>query len=89
MYLLSSEDRKLIRDFNRNIHWLKAQSLKNEKRWVKARVITTMTGWDSQKMARARKSGEVEWKRDNGIWYNPESINPVHLKITVSKGIVK
>lgn len=79
--MLTAEDRKLLTDFNRNIAWLKQKELKDSKNWVKSTVITEMTGWDNERMRRARNRGEVVWKKDDkGFWYSPESINPIHLK---------
>jgi hypothetical protein len=78
---LSPEDRKLILDFNRNVSWLKSQTLKDSTKWVKSSVITGMTGWDSQQMRRARLNGSIVWKKDDkGFWYDPSSIAKEHLK---------
>lgn len=49
--------------------------------WVKAQVITSVTGWNYKKMEQARENGYVEFKKkDNGYWYNLNSINAVFLK---------
>lgn len=64
---LTPEDRILLRDFNRNIHWLKSQEVKKSKpKWVKASDIKDLTGWDTNKMRRARINEVVIFKIING-----------------------
>lgn len=49
--------------------------------WVKARVITKLTGWDNQKMRQARNGGVVKWKKGkDGIWYDLNSLHPHLIK---------
>lgn len=48
--------------------------------WVKASTIISLTGWDRNRMERARKNGDIEFKKQNGIWYNAKSIPQVFLK---------
>lgn len=48
--------------------------------WVKASTVISLTGWDRNRMERARKNGDIEFKKQNGIWYNVKSIPPVYLK---------
>lgn len=79
---LSPEILKELRQFNKNVEWLKAQAVKNRGQWVKVSVVRDLTGWDKEQMRRMRESGGIEVKKENGIWYNLNSINPIHLKQT-------
>lgn len=52
-----------------------------KERWVKARIITGLTGWDNNKMRQARNGGAIKWKRDrDGIWYDLNSLHPNLIK---------
>lgn len=54
---------------------------KKKETWVKAPVITGMTGWDGNKMRRARENGYIKFKKDNGcFFYDVESLHSVHIK---------
>lgn len=55
---------------------------KNKVRWVRAPVISKMTGWDKNGMRRARENRYVVYKEDEDgkFLYNPDSIHPIHLK---------
>jgi hypothetical protein len=57
-------------------------TLKEKETWVKASIITDLTGWDNQGMRRAREHGYVKYKDDKvkGRVYLLESINEVHKK---------
>lgn len=59
----------------------KAQSSKNPY-WVKASWIMDVTGWDKEKMRRAREQKIVLTKGDkcNGILYDLNSIHPLLIK---------
>lgn len=39
-------------------------------------------GWTENQLRRMRENGGVQVKRENGIWYDLNSINPIHLKQT-------
>jgi hypothetical protein len=78
---LTAEDKKMITDFNRNVAWLKAQTLKDTTRWVKVSKIKSLTGWTRNDLKNARRNGSIVFKRDDkGVWYDPSSIAPEHLK---------
>ncbi len=79
---LSPEILKELRQFNRNIEWLKAQAVKSRGNWVKVSVVRDCTGWTENQLRRMRENGGVQVKRENGIWYDLNSINPIHLKQT-------
>lgn len=50
-------------------------------RWIPASWIMEATGWDKEKMRRAREQGVVDFKRERGIYlYNINSIHPALLK---------
>jgi len=51
-------------------------------RWVRASVITQLTGWNNQKMHQARKNMLIDWKDENGLWYDLNSVNPLLIKKT-------
>lgn len=57
------------------------QEKKKETGWVKAPVITRLTGWDSNEMRAARRNGYVRFKEGpKGYLYDVDSLNQVHLK---------
>lgn len=48
--------------------------------WVKASVITGLTGWNFKKMQQARENGYIEWeeREKDGVtqfWYNLHSLD--------------
>lgn len=50
-------------------------------KWVRASVITDLTGWDGQGMRRARENGSIEFeKRADGYWYDLNSLHPYLIK---------
>lgn len=49
--------------------------------WVRASVITSLTGWTNQKMRQARENGYIEYKEEDGLWYNLTSLNEKFLKV--------
>lgn len=51
-------------------------------KWVRSTVITELTGWDNQKMRRARENSTITFKKDNGglYWYDLNSLHPYLLK---------
>ncbi|MDI3319963.1 hypothetical protein [Pinibacter soli] len=51
--------------------------------WVKAHIITTLTGWDNQAMRRARQQNLINYRRldeVNGYEYELESLNSIFIK---------
>jgi hypothetical protein len=48
---------------------------KNDEKWVKVSVIQKLTGWNKHRLFKARKSGEIQFKKKNGFWYNENSLN--------------
>lgn len=72
---MSHEELTEIRKFNRNIDWLKKQSIKSTAQWVKAGVITKATGWNNEEMRTARdRKYVVHEKRVDGFWYDLKSV---------------
>jgi hypothetical protein len=53
---------------------------KKKETWVKAQVITELTGWDFNGMKKARENGYIQYKNTDGFWYLLESLHPVHIK---------
>lgn len=52
--------------------------VKRKPMWVKASVITRLTGWNKEQMRTARENGYVEYeKREDGIFYD---LNTLHEK---------
>jgi len=65
--MLSESDKKLLQDFNRNVHWLKQNEMKKSKpKWVKARDIAELTGWDNNRIRRARENNVIIFKVIDG-----------------------
>lgn len=51
--------------------------------WVSVYEIKRLTGWDKERMRRARANGEIEVKKKKGqIRYNLSSIHPLLIKQT-------
>jgi hypothetical protein len=74
---------KAIERIERKLSMLmQEQKQKKSETWVKASVITKLTGWNFNGMKKARENGYVQYKEDKetGFWYLVESLNPVHLK---------
>lgn len=60
---------------------MQMQEEKKSVTWVKANVITRITGWDRNGMSRARANGYVKYKKEGDVfWYNLDSVHPVHHK---------
>jgi hypothetical protein len=79
---IDAEILKELRNFNRNVEWLKANANKS-KRWVKVGAVIEITGWDFRRLDRARKNHEIEFKKEGRkIFYNLDSIPQIHLKQT-------
>ena len=50
--------------------------------WVKAHTIMEVTGWDKEYMRRAREYGWITWKKENGFFYDYNSIPQQLIKKT-------
>ena len=74
---MSTEELKIIKEFNRNVAWLKTQTLKDKKQvWAKVSKVKELTGWDHEGMRKARDNGYISWeKREGEIWYDLNSID--------------
>jgi hypothetical protein len=49
--------------------------------WVRASVITSLTGWSAEKMRQARENGYVKYKESEGSYlYDLNSINDKFFK---------
>lgn len=55
---------------------------KPKKQWVKVGVVTKATGWDHEKMRQARENNYIDYKRENGFWYDLNSLLPHFIKQT-------
>ena len=79
---MSSEELQILKEFNRNVRWLKGQHNKKAKTLVTAQVLVKATGWDKERMRTARLNKEVEFEKvaTGGYRYNLDSVNPIFLK---------
>lgn len=50
------------------------------KTWVKAADVFRITGWDKEKLRRMRAHGVIKWKKDNGFFYELESIPKIFIR---------
>lgn len=76
--LTENTGRELMREIKRLNNLLGNPA---KKKWVKVTTIREMTGWDHERMRRARNNGDVVFKKDKtGFWYDPTSLNPVFIK---------
>lgn len=81
---IDAEILKELKNFNRNVEWLKANANKN-KRWVKVGAVVDLTGWDFRRLDRARRNHEIEFKKEGSkYFYNLDSIPHIHLKHAAS-----
>lgn len=79
----ASLEKRLERMDNKLSNVLKELKKPTEEKttWVKASVITELTGWDKEKFRRMRNNGSIIQKRDEkGIWYSLESLHTVYYK---------
>lgn len=51
-----------------------------QETWIKVSDVVRLTGWNKDRLRRARVNGEIKFKDDNGRCYLYESISPIHLK---------
>jgi len=74
----------IVKDFNRNVAWLKSQQLQKEKKktWVTAHKLAAITNWSKERMRGARLSNDIEFKKiaTGGYRYNICSLDPIFLK---------
>lgn len=63
----------------REINKLKTRNAAKPK-WVRVSVITELTGWNKEKMRQARDNNLIEWKTDDGFWYDLNSLHPLLIK---------
>lgn len=61
---------------------IKLLEQKQKPMWVKASVITGLTGWTKDKMNKARENGYIDWKKDEetGFWYDLHSLSEKFIK---------
>ena len=59
---MTTEEIKLIKDFNRNVSWLKTKEMKKVP-VVTAQQLTKMTGWDKEMLRRKRNRKEIDYER--------------------------
>lgn len=65
---------------NKKINTLLTEAKKPKQTWVKSTVIMSLTGWDKEKMRRCRNDNSIVFKKDNGFWYDLESVHPIFFK---------
>ena len=75
---------KRLDRIDKKITFLLTKQMKETQTWVKAPVITKLTGWNIQQMRAARKNNYVKFKKENGMWYLLESLNE-NFKINNNK----
>jgi predicted mannosyl-3-phosphoglycerate phosphatase (HAD superfamily) len=76
-----AEIKKHVERIDKKLSVLLKDAKEDKTTWVKASVITRLTGWNYEKMRLARANGYVKYRRtDNKIWYSLESLNPVFYK---------
>jgi hypothetical protein len=59
---------------------LQAFNKPKQPSWVRASVITRLTGWNNEGMRKARDYGYIRYKEEDGFWYDLDSLHPLHLK---------
>ncbi|HRQ17681.1 MAG TPA: hypothetical protein PL085_11435 [Agriterribacter sp.] len=62
---MTPEQERLIKDFNRNIEWLKRKELK-ENYTASASEVMKITGWSREKLRGERERGTIRSKKCNG-----------------------
>jgi hypothetical protein len=48
--------------------------------WVRAKIIMQLTGWNGEEMRQARENGYIQYKEENGLWYDLESLPKVLIR---------
>lgn len=60
---------------------LLVQDTRKKPEWVRVTFIMQATGWTKERLRQARADGVVKFqKRDDGFWYDINSINPLFVK---------
>ena len=55
--------------------------MKRRPKWTKVGTIQELTGWNRERLRRARVNGEIIMKKKNGkIFYDLNSLNPLLVK---------
>lgn len=55
--------------------------MKRKPKWTKVTEIARLTGWDRERMRRARQNGEVNFKKKgSSFFYDLDSIHPLLIK---------
>lgn len=79
---MSTEELTEIKKFNKNIEWLKKQSIVKKEQWVNVTELMSHTkNLDKDKLRRLRDTNRIEFK-DNGTggWlYNLNSVPAIYL----------
>ena len=72
--MIDSATIKEIKEFNRNVRWLK--EMQNKDRWVSAHEVSKQKGWTKYQLSYARQMKKVEFKKSptGGYLYNINSI---------------
>jgi hypothetical protein len=76
-----SQLEKAVDRIERTLKQMQNEMVPKKEQWVGPTVITGLTGWNSDSMARARRNGSVRYRRNpmtNGYQYLISSI-PEHL----------
>lgn len=84
------QEKQLLKSISSKLSTLITEAKKDEPQtWVKASVISTITGWDKYSMRTARENGYVKYLKNApnkpGFWYLLESVNPIWYQIKNSK----
>lgn len=76
-------DAELKREFDRLNQKLTMllQAVKQPKQtWVRAKIIIRLTGWTANEMRQARENGYIQFKEEDGLWYDLSSLNKLFVK---------
>lgn len=72
-----------VERIERELRQLRKEREEVKETWIKATDVMKFTGWDRERMRRARINGQVKQKKeDNKIWYLFESIPQQFIKKT-------
>lgn len=59
---MTSEEIKLLKDFNRNVSWLKSKEMKKTIT-VTAQQLNKLTGWNKETLRRKRICKEIDFEK--------------------------
>lgn len=59
---MTPDDMKAIREFNRNVTWLKTRAMKKPV-FLTANQLTKKTGWDKEMLRRKRDRNEIVFEK--------------------------